>query len=428
MKELQLPAGSPGGCRDRAGAILDRLAELGVTTPLAQDSGAPLGEVALKVSVAALCSRPHYVHMLRQRLRRLATGGARVCLQPVFPTAAAAGTVDWPETSERLAALFPKQSEPPSISVHSHQLTPAQLAGLAADPAPFSSCYVHCDSLQMQSHREGRVKARAASNWRALWRSRLLPVYGGYVRSTCPLLADEAATAVLPMTGLNVPRRTAWVALRINLARLADSSGLLDPDKLRGRLEEAMALADDLLDQVSPPTAAQRRDATDNRRLALLIEGVGDLVANRARDPADFACLHELQAELRAIRGLVDQASARAARCRGPLPALALPFHEWFDGQQQSRWRQHFEAARRHAAVRHRNLLAMSPYSVLPTRSACDPAYADLLPLLACADAWAFSGGHQFDGWNLSQFKHFHTRARAVIQASQATTRIAAGA
>ena len=89
---------------------------------------------------------------------------------------------------------------------------------------------------------------------------------------------------------------------------------------------------------------------------------------------------------------------------------------------------QHFEAARRRAAVRHRNLLAISPYSVLPSQSACDPAYADLLPLLAIADAWAFSGGHRFEGWNLSQFKHFHTRARAIIQASQATTRIAAGA
>lgn len=428
MKELQLHAARPGASRHRTGAILDRLAELGVTAPLARKDGALVGEVALKVSVTALCSRQHYVHMLRQRLRRLAAGGARVCLQPVFPAASGPVTMGWQETCERLVPLFPNRSDPPAISIHSHQLTPDQLAGLATDPEPFSSCYVYCDSLQMQWHPEGLIQARAESNWRTLRRTRLLPVYGGFVRSICPLLADEAAAAVLPVTGLNVPRGSAWLALGIDLAKIADASGRLDPDKLRARLDEAIPLADELLDRTLPPTAAQRRDAKENRRLAFLVEGIGDLVARRARDPADFACLHELQTEMLAIREAVNLASAREARRLGPLPALSLPFHEWFDGPQQARWCQHFEAARRRAAVRHRNLLAISPYSVLPSQSACDPAYADLLPLLAIADAWAFSGGHRFEGWNLSQFKHFHTRARAIIQASQATTRIAAGA
>ena len=358
----------------------------------------------------------------------LAAEGARVCLQPVFPEGSVSGAADWHETCERLVHLFPNRTDPPALSIHSHQLTADQLAGLAADPAPFSACYVCCDSLQMQSHRDGRAEARAESNWRALRRARLKPVYGGFVRSICPLLADEAAASVLPLTGLNVPRASAWLVLGINLAKIADASGELDRDDLRARVDEAIPLADELLDRTRPPTMAQRRDATDNRRLALLVEGIGDLVAKRARDPADFACLHELQTELLVIRNAINLASAREARRRGPLPALSLPFHEWFDGHQQARWRQHFEAARRRAAVRHRNLLAMSPYSVLPSRPACEPGYADLLPLLAFADAWAFSGGRRFDGWNLSQFKHFHTRARAIIQASQATTRIAAGA
>jgi hypothetical protein len=428
MNELQSPAVRPGAYRDRTGAILGRLAELGVTVPLARE-GAPLvGEVSLKVSATALCSRQHYVHMLRQRLRRLAADGARVCLQPVFPAGSGAVASAWQETCERLASLFPNRSDPPAVSVYSHQLTPEQLAGLAADPAPFSSCYVYCDSLQMQSHNDGRVQARAESNWRALWRTCLMPVYGGFVRSICPLLADEAAAAVMPVTGLNVPRGSAWLALRVNLAKLADASGRLDTDNLVVLLDEAIPLADELLDRALPATAAQRRDATDNRRLAFLLEGIGDLVARRARDPADFACLHELQTEIFAIREAINLASAREARRLEPLPALSLPFHEWFEGQQQARWRQHFEAARRRAAVRHRNLLAMSPYSVLRSQSACDPAYADLLPLLTFADAWAFSGGHRFEGWNLSQFKDFHRRARAIIQSSQATTRIAAGA
>jgi hypothetical protein len=280
----------------------------------------------------------------------------------------------------------------------------------------------------MQSHVDERVQARTESNWRALWRDGLMPAYGGFVRSACPLLADEAATAVLPVTGLNVPQRSAWLVLCMDLAALADQRGRLDPADLEAVIADAVPLADALLDQVRPATAAQRRDAADNRRLALLVGGIGDLVAMRARDPADLDCLRELHAEMLALRDAVNLASAREARRSGPLPALSLPLHEWFDGHHQVRWRQHFEAARRRVAVRHRNLLAMSPYAVLPSKFACDPAYADLLPLLAFADAWAFSGPPDFGHWNLSQFKQFHTRARAIIQASQAITRIAAGA
>jgi len=166
----------------------------------------------------------------------------------------------------------------------------------------------------------------------------------------------------------------------------------------------------------------------ENRRLALLVKGIGDLVLRRARDPADFDCLRELHSDLAAIRSAVDETSAHQARRRGPLPALFLPPRAWFDGDHAEQWLQHFEAARRREAVRHRNLLAMSPYSVMPSGSGCDPAFADLLPLLAFADAWAFSDPPRLENWNLNQFKHFHTRARAIIQASQATTRIAAGA
>jgi hypothetical protein len=428
MKDQQLRATRLCVCEGRIGDLVSRLAGLGVTVPLAREAGAPAGEVALKVSAAALRGSRHYGHMLRQRLRRLALENARVCLLPVLSAGSGADAADWQEFCECLVPLFPQQADPPALCVHSHQLTTAALAGLAADPHPFSSCYVCCDSVQMQSHVDGRVQARTESNWRALWRSRLEPVYGGFVRSTCPLLSDEAATVVLPVTGLNVPRDSAWLALRIDLAALADASGGLDFANLGALFDEAIPIVDELLDCMPPATAAQRRDVTDNRRIALLVEGIGDLVEKRAADPADFGCLHELQTEMVSLRKAVNLASAREARRSGPLPALSLPFHEWFDGHQQARWRQHFEAARRRAAVRHRNILAMSPYSVLPLQSACDPAYANLLPLLAFADAWAFSGAHGLAGWNLSQFKHFHTRARAIIQASQATTRIAAGA
>ncbi len=49
------------------------------------------------------------------------------------------------------------------------------------------------------------------------------------------------------------------------------------------------------------------------------------------------------------------------------------------------------------------------------------------VPLLSFADAWNFSAPPRFTGWNITQFKHFHCRARAIIQGSHASSRIAAG-
>ena len=77
--------------------------------------------------------------------------------------------------------------------------------------------------------------------------------------------------------------------------------------------------------------------------------------------------------------------------------------------------------------MRHRNLLAISPYAVLPRRSHAHAGFTDLLPVIRQADTWAFAPAASFDGWNINQFKHFHKRARAIIQGSQDAAVIAAG-
>ena len=75
--------------------------------------------------------------------------------------------------------------------------------------------------------------------------------------------------------------------------------------------------------------------------------------------------------------------------------------------------------------MRHRNMLIISPYSVLPTTT-CSAGYMDLLPVLAYADAWSFADVPEFLDWNLDQYKAFHRRAWAVIQVRKTDTPVAA--
>jgi hypothetical protein len=428
MIERRPMAGTAGLHHERTGDVVGRLAALGFTVPLADGQGALASEMSLAVSFDALLCNGRYALALQRRLGRLAGAGARVCLLLAQSGDHDTTPAQWREFHARLRQAMPPAAGSPVFCLPCHHSSLANAEDLLS-----GTCYVLCDSLQMRSHRDPRAQQAIDTNWRTLWRyrhgqDRLLPAYGSFVRSACPLLGDEAATVVLPATGLCVPAGSAWLSLGVDLAVFADATGRLDLPDLQAAIDEAVHIADELLDRGMHAGAAERRDAAENRRLALTINGIGDLVLKRGENPASLDCLRALDTDLQAIRDAVDRASARESRRAGPLPALSLPCRDWFDGQHGARWRQHYEAARRHIAVRHRNLLAISPYAVLPSASPCHSGFSDLLPLLAFADAWAFVGAPNFERWNLSQFKHFHMRARAIIQASQVTTRIAAGA
>ena len=45
------------------------------------------------------------------------------------------------------------------------------------------------------------------------------------VRTGCPLLGDEAAAAVLPSHGIQVPPGSAWLPIGVHLPRFADDKG-----------------------------------------------------------------------------------------------------------------------------------------------------------------------------------------------------------
>jgi hypothetical protein len=323
---------------------------------------------------------------------------------------------------------------PPATCIHSHHVPLPGFHSVTAEAFGPGDRFVYLDSLQMECHCDERVSRATDRNWAYLWRGSrttgpVMPVYGGLVKSTCPLLAEEVAITVLPGLGLLSPQHSAWLPVNMDLSTLPADCGVIDDRLLRATVEYALTEAEARFDGLHWPGSRRQVDAGLNRRIALTVTGIGDIVQQSGADPADLDCLQSMQRLVRRIRYALDETSARLARQFGEVPSLsrACPPANWFAGTHGETWLSRFDAARRDVAVRHRNLLAMSPYSILPRARRIDPGFIDLLPLICAADAWAFADPPRFSGWNVTQFKHFHRRARAVIQASQGAARIAAG-
>lgn len=320
------------------------------------------------------------------------------------------------------------------ICVPSHQM-PLEAYRLIADAVlGRGPRYVFLDSLQMSPHSNPAVDERAAANWLFLWRQRtanrpVAPAYGGIVRSACPLLADEVAATVLPDGGINAPNCTAWLPITLPMTAFATACGQINWASLTSAIGKALSLAEQLYGQVRWHDEQQQQDSRDNRRLAIVMAELGDIVMRRGDDPTSLACLRWLAGVVTRIRDELRTQSRMIARRDGPLPALEQANHvgQWQAGPQRESWRRHWDTAVRHAALRHRNMLVISPYSVIPSAAPSTVAYGDLLPVLAIADAWCFAGPSEFRGWDASQFRDFHRRARATIQGSHAASFVAAG-
>ena len=294
--------------------------------------------------------------------------------------------------------------------------------------------YVLLDGLQMAQHSDFRMESDTDRNWSCLWRNRmasaaLKPAYGVTVRTACPLLADESTASVLPVHGIQVPADSAWLPVSLALPQFANDAGDLEWHRLLRALVSGVELLDRVMGRLQWSQPRQQADARLNRRLGISITGLGDLVARRGLDPQDLDALRWLSAIVVRIREIVWQRSSQMARIDGCLPALcgSDPSSHWDDGAHRESWRHHWRIALEKSAVRHRNMLILSPYSVLPSTRVCDASYTDLLPVIANADAWSFADVPNFRGWSLEQYKSFHRRAWAVIQGCKTGTLVAAG-
>lgn len=272
---------------------------------------------------------------------------------------------------------------------------------------------------------------RNPQSWYELWRARdtgqVRLTYASRVRSSCPLLCDEAATAVIPVTGIQVPAGTAWLSIGLNVTRFADARGRLCERSIEEALRRCVDIGEQLHEQVRWPTPQMRHDAWLNRRLAIVIDGLGELVSRRGLDPQRFTTLAEAKLLLSWIRDLLVAQSRTIARRTPRLPAIdeSDPSRGFPGGQVQNGWRARWLDAVASSAVRHRNILVLSPWSVFPWQHPADYRFADLLPVLCFADACSLSGAPRLRHWNVNKFKAFHRRAWAVLQQGDVARQIA---
>ena len=251
--------------------------------------------------------------------------------------------------------------------------------------------------------------------------------FADYVIPQCPLLSAERATAVATPLGLHVPAGSAWVCMRVDLPRFSKSGGWLDEDALRLSLQVCVDVGDAMHDVTQWPSAEERHDAWLNRRLAIFITGIGDLVAAAGEYPWCHENLRRLNQLLLDARRTLRSRSHTLANESDRLPAITLsdPSHRLPAGSVRDDWRRRWQQTVRVSLVRHRNLLVLSPWSLFPTDGPADLRYAEFLPLLRHADAVAFNKTVSTSHWKLNEFKRFCQRTQAVLQQRTATSLIA---
>ena len=264
--------------------------------------------------------------------------------------------------------------------------------------------------------------AADAGFWRSLWRLRgadVVPVCWPLVRSPSALLSAECATDVVPGIGLQAPQDSAWSVRPVALDGFIDRQARLDHDGMAAALRRAVRAADRQHDALRWPTPASRQDAWFNRRVALTVHGIGNVVQRARLDPADPTTLSMMTALMRDVRRTVDSASVQLMRQDGLLPAIEAcnPCHRIAGKKRRRSWQRRWQNAVHCAGLRHRNLLVMSPWQLLPA-DAADARYTNLMPLLAFADACAFRRDSDIGHWSFPVFERFYRTLCAIAHQS----------
>lgn len=318
-----------------------------------------------------------------------------------------------------------------SLAVDAAQLSPQQLWSERCDSLGPGPLYLLVNSELMRPSANADERRLQDRFWMQCWllrsnvlvRTALAPI----VSSSCPLFAMEHACGILPPRGLQVPPGTAWAAMRINLMDYVDEHGEVSVFALRESVRRCIEYGEQVHNDTAWPNAAMRHDGWSNRRLAISIDGIGDLVRARKADPQRFTVLQALGEIFNDIRDEANQHSRRLATENEHAPSLKISeSDEQASGiVELADWQAQWRAALQFTATRHRNLLALSPWSLFPAGESADSRYSDLLPLLAHADVCSFPAPPCLNAWNINEFKHFHHRAWAVLEQKDAQQMIA---
>lgn len=193
----------------------------------------------------------------------------------------------------------------------------------------------------------------------------------------CGLLVAEHGVCHWSSRSLMAPPESAWVPVQLYLPDCLEGGD----DAVSASLVRLLGMADRLHDTARWPTSRMQYDSWLNRRVALEVTGIGDCVL---RHGLGLAGLHRLLGYISAR----CQHWSRAMACLGrPLPALreADPARQIPPGPLRDQWRLRWQAALRSSGVRHRNLTALSPWSLVFRRGR--RLDTELLSLLIHADA-----------------------------------------
>jgi hypothetical protein len=266
--------------------------------------------------------------------------------------------------------------------------------------------------------------------WLQLWRLRceqqvtvaLWPI----LRGPSALMPTERAGNIEPVSGLQVPTESAWFAASLQLRDLLTPDAALDEAKTTTVLVDMLASLDAAHENAEWPTPAMQQDAWLNRRLAVHVEGAGNVIDDLRLDPAAPASRKAVREMLQRIRRTLKVLTRQMARQGQLLPAIEVsnPVRGLAAGPARDRWELRWQHAVARGAVRHRNLLAMSPWSLFPDNCA-DRRYFGLATLLSEADSCLFRGRPSLLDWNPKDFKYFYQSVWAVRRRVEAEALIA---
>lgn len=402
---------------DSASQALDRLRAAGVCPVLRFSDGSLTGTVAATRRVDVDCA-PQGSGPARPRHRQVA-----LRIDGALPGSHHRRAV------ERLRDLLPAQDAHTFLVEDLNEGT-AGLIPLLEAAFPRSSGYLF-ETLSDAGSARPDVDRQAALLQRYFdGRGRWLPALHAGVRSHCPLLAAERTTTLTAATAIATPAETAWIELVVDLVTFADAAGRLCHRALGDALECCVDSGDGLFEYLRWPTLRQAEDARMNRRMAVRIEGIGDLVARRGNDPSSIETLRATDRLIADIRTTLWRRSRSLANERGTLPALTerQPSSAWRDSEHAEDWARRWNAAVKMVCVRHRNLLVLSPYALLPRSGSVHGDFADLMPVLGYADAVSFAAPRLMLNWNVADYRYFYARLRSQVERLNATSFIAVGA
>ena len=261
---------------------------------------------------------------------------------------------------------------------------------------------------------------QAALLWERLWELRdITPVNAllpAGVVSSCPLLADEAVEAVHMPTLSLVPGDSAWVSFELDLMHYADARGHLRTPQLESALRECVYVGERRHDTAEWANSSMSHDSFMNRRLSVFVRGWGDLVRRRNEDPACLPVLGELEQLAQHVETTLVDASREIAARTGYCPAIdAAGARVQRHGREMAtRW----QRAVRDNALRHRNLLTLSPWDVFPRHDDAELRFTNLLPLIRCANSVSFRRESRIGHWSVAEFRSFHERVGAILRRS----------